>query len=56
MKKNKEELMKKWEKDNKKKGMRTSVSAEVYGIYNVKKPYIPRVIKKNTWTNRKNKR
>jgi len=30
----------------KKKGMRTSVSAEVYGIHNVKKPYVPRVIPK----------
>ena len=30
----------------KKKGNRTSVSAEVYGIHNVKKPYVPRVIPK----------
>ena len=30
----------------KKKGMRTSVSAEVYGIHNIKKPYVPRVIPK----------
>ena len=29
-----------------KKGNRTSVSAEVYGIHNVKKPYVPRVINK----------
>ena len=33
-------------RQQKKKGMRTSVSAEVYGIHNIKKPYIPRVIKK----------
>ena len=33
-------------KQQKKKVMRTSVSAEVYGIHNVKKPYIPRVIPK----------
>ena len=33
-------------RQQKKKGMRTSVSAEVYGIHNVKKPYVPRVIKK----------
>ena len=33
-------------KQQKKKGMRTSVSAEVYGIHNVKKPFVPRVIKK----------
>ena len=33
-------------KQQKKKGMRTSVSAEAYGIYNVKKPYVPRVIPK----------
>ena len=26
--------------------MRTSVSAEVYGIHNIKKPYVPRVIPK----------
>jgi cAMP-dependent protein kinase regulator len=31
----------------KKKGNRTSVSAEVYGIHNIKKPYVPRVIPKN---------
>lgn len=30
----------------KKKVMRTSVSAEAYGIHNVKKPYVPRVIPK----------
>ena len=33
-------------RQQKKKGMRTSVSAEVYGIHNVKKPFIPRVIPK----------
>ena len=33
-------------RQQKKKGMRTSVSAEVYGIHNVKKPYVPRVIPK----------
>ena len=33
-------------KQQKKKNMRTSVSAEVYGIHNVKKPFVPRVIKK----------
>jgi len=38
-----EELKKRQEK---KKIGRTSVSAEVYGIHNVKKPYIPRVIPK----------
>ena len=38
-----EEMRKRQEK---KKGMRTSVSAEVYGIHNVKKPYVPRVIPK----------
>ena len=38
-----EELKKRQEK---KKNGRTSVSAEVYGIHNVKKPYIPRVIPK----------
>ena len=39
-----EEEMRK--KQQKKKNMRTSVSAEVYGIHNVKKPFVPRVIKK----------
>ena len=34
-------------RQQKKKGMRTSVSAEVYGIHNVKKPYVPRVIPKS---------
>ena len=38
-----EEMLK---RQKKKKGMRTSVSAEVYGIHNVKKPYVPRVIPK----------
>ena len=38
-----EELKKRQEK---KKNFRTSVSAEAYGIHNVKKPYIPRVIPK----------
>ena len=38
-----EELKKRQEK---KKNGRTSVSAEVYGIHNIKKPYIPRVIPK----------
>ena len=38
-----EELKKRQEK---KKNGRTSVSAEVYGIHNVKKPYVPRVIPK----------
>ena len=33
-------------RQQKKKVGRTSVSAEVYGIHNVKKPYIPRVIPK----------
>ena len=33
-------------RQKKKKGMRQSVSAEVYGIHNVKKPYVPRVIPK----------
>ncbi len=33
-------------KRQKKKNFRLSVSAEAYGIHNVKKPYIPRVIKK----------
>ena len=33
-------------RQQKKKGMRTSVSAEVYGIHNIKKPYVPRVIPK----------
>ncbi len=33
-------------RQQKKKGMRTSVSAEVYGIHNVKKPFVPRVIPK----------
>ena len=33
-------------RQQKKKGFRTSVSAEVYGIHNVKKPYVPRVIPK----------
>ena len=33
-------------RQQKKKGMRTSVSAEVYGVHNVKKPYVPRVIPK----------
>ena len=32
---------------NKKKNFRVSVSAEVYGIHNIKKPYVPRVIPKN---------
>ena len=39
-----DEEMKK--KQKKKKGMRTSVSAEVYGFHNKKKPYVPRVIPK----------
>ena len=39
-----DEEMKK--RQTKKKGNRTSVSAEVYGIHNVKKPYVPRVIPK----------
>ena len=39
-----EEKLKK--KQQNKKMMRTSVSAEVYGIHNVKKPFIPRVIPK----------
>ncbi len=39
-----DEEMKK--RQQKKKGMRTSVSAEVYGIHNIKKPYVPRVIPK----------
>ena len=34
-------------RQKKKKGMRTSVSAEVYGIHNVKKPFVPRVIPKS---------
>ena len=38
-----EELKK---KQQKKRGFRQSVSAEAYGIHNVKKPYVPRVIKK----------
>ena len=33
-------------RQQKKKNMRTSVSAEVYGIHNVKKPFVPRVIPK----------
>ena len=33
-------------RQQKKKGMRTSVSAEVYGIHNIKKPFVPRVIPK----------
>ena len=46
-----EEEQKKFEEELKKKQqnkkmMRTSVSAEVYGIHNVKKPFIPRVIPK----------
>ena len=40
-----DEEMKK--KQTKRKGNRTSVSAEVYGIHNVKKPFKPRVIPKN---------
>ena len=39
-----DEEMKK--RQQKKKGFRTSVSAEVYGIHNKKKPYVPRVIPK----------
>ena len=35
-------------RQQKKKGMRASVSAEVYGMYNVKKPYVPRVIPKTS--------
>ena len=38
-----EELKKRQEQ---KKNFRVSVSAEAYGIHNVKKPYIPRVIPK----------
>ena len=38
-----EELKK---RQQKKKNMRVSVSAEVYGIHNIKKPFIPRVIPK----------
>ena len=41
-----DEEMKK--RQTKKKGNRTSVSAEVYGIHNIKKPYVPRVIPKTT--------
>ena len=33
-------------RQQKKKCMRVSVSAEVYGVHNVKKPYVPRVIPK----------
>ena len=33
-------------KRQQKKNMRTSVSAEVYGIHNVKKPFLSRVIQK----------
>ena len=40
-----DEEMKKRQK--KKKGMRQSVSAEVYGTHNVKKEYVPRVIPKS---------
>ena len=40
-----DEEMKK--RQNKKKCFRTSVSAEVYGIHNIKKPFVPRVIPKN---------
>jgi len=40
-----DEEMKK--KQQKKKGFRTSVSAEVYGIHNKKKAYVPRVIPKS---------
>ena len=40
-----DEEMKK--RQNKKKNFRVSVSAEVYGIHNIKKPYVPRVIPKN---------
>ena len=39
-----DEEMKK--RQQKKKGFRTSVSAEVYGIHNKKKPFVPRVIPK----------
>ena len=39
-----DEEMKK--RQNKKKGNRTSVRAEVYGIHNIKKPFVPRVIPK----------
>ena len=39
-----EELKK---KQQKKKFNRLSISAEAYGIHNVKKPYVPRVIPKN---------
>ena len=38
-----EELKK---RQQKKKNFRVSVSAEVYGIHNIKKPFIPRVIPK----------
>ena len=38
-----EELKK---RQTQKKNFRTSVSAEVYGVHNVKKPYVPRVIPK----------
>ena len=40
-----EELKK---RQQKKKNFRVSVSAEVYGIHNVKKPFVPRVIPKTT--------
>ena len=39
-----EELKK---KQGKKKFNRLSISAEAYGVHNVKKPYVPRVIPKN---------
>ena len=35
-------------RQQKKKGMRASVSAEVYDMHNVKKPYVPRVIPKTS--------
>ena len=34
------------QRQEQKKNFRTSVSAEAYGIHNVKKPYVPRVIPK----------
>ena len=40
-----EELKK---RQQKKKNFRVSVSAEVYGVHNVKKPFVPRVIPKTT--------
>ena len=41
-----DEELKLKQKQRTKKSIRASVSAEVYGIHNIKKPYIPRVIPK----------